>query len=313
MADLQPKDLVLDASPAPTDVFIFQDATTNEVKRTTTDDIKTALVGSMFDYLSFDFVNSGCVLSGDNYGVSRNGSMTSGIIVIAGVPLTVSTVTARSYTASKDTYVDASDNGDGTALLTYTEVTNNNASPALAAGSMRLGIVVTDATTIATAGSVNQGQEDKVLPIASSIPYAVTDSLGNLICPRDPSRRILSSRNITATVTINAVTETDVTGLSAVVIADGKRKISLSAKLHATSAGGVGAMQVRIKEGATNICISAAYVGNTVNAFMASVEKSFTPTAGTHTYKVSIVLPSTTSNAYADTSGFESFIKARLD
>ena len=110
--------------------------------------------------------------------------MTSGVIYINGRRLTASAVAAQSFTASKDTYIDASDNGDGTALLTYTEVANNAASPALAANNVRIGIIVTGAITIAAAGSVNHGQEDKVLTFASSVPYAVTDSLGNLLFPR---------------------------------------------------------------------------------------------------------------------------------
>lgn len=144
--------------------------------------------------LFYDYIASGCVWSGDAYASTRNASMTSGVIYISGRRLTLVAVTARSFTASKDTYIDASDNGDGTALLTYTEVANNAASPALAANSIRMAIIVTGASNIASVGSVNMGESDKVLPIASSIPYSVTDSLGNLICPRDPIRRLLGYR-----------------------------------------------------------------------------------------------------------------------
>lgn len=157
--------------------------------------------------LFFDFVASGCVWSGDSYGSTRNASMTSGVIYIQGRRLTLAAVTARTFTASKDTYIDVADSaGDGTGTITYTEVANNAASPALASNNVRIGIIVTAAGSIAAAGSVNQGEVDKVLPIASSIPYSVTDSLGNLICPRDPMRKLLGYRqritNKTATTLV---------------------------------------------------------------------------------------------------------------
>ena len=52
--------------------------------------------------------------------------------------------TAKTYTASRDTYVDLSARG----LYTYSEVTNGAAAPAVAANSLRLFKVVTDATEI---------------------------------------------------------------------------------------------------------------------------------------------------------------------
>lgn len=151
----------------------------------------------------YNFIESGCVWSGDSYGSTRNASMTSGVVYINGKRLTVAAVSARTFTASKDTYVDFADNGDGTAAIIYTEVTNNAASPStLTTGTfadtthIRNAIIVTGASNIANAGSVNQGQQDKVLPIASSLPYTVTDSLGYLIAPRDPLRRVLGYRRM---------------------------------------------------------------------------------------------------------------------
>lgn len=174
--------------------------------------------------ITFDHVASGCVWSGDSYGSTRAASMTSGVVYIGGKRVAVSSVTARSFTASKDTYIDV----DNTGTLTYTEVTNNAASPALAASSIRLGIIVTGASNIANAGSVNQGQENKVLPIASSVAYSVTDSLGNLICPRDPNRRILGYKQITANDTnTGAISVT--TGLTCPVIVPTGRKVRVSA------------------------------------------------------------------------------------
>lgn len=174
----------------------------------------------------FDFVASGCVWSGDAYASTRLASMTSGVVYINGRRLTISAVVSRTFTASKDTYIDILDNGDGTATIVYTEVANNAASPALAANSMRIGVIVTGASNIASAGSVNQGQENKVLPIASSIPYAVTDSLGNMICPRDPNRRILGYRQILADATATSLAQ--ITGLSIPFTSPSPRKVRIS-------------------------------------------------------------------------------------
>lgn len=151
----------------------------------------------------FNFIASGCVWSGDSYGSTRNASMTSGVVYIAGKRLTVAAVTARLFTASKDTYVDYQDNGDGTATVNYSESTNNAASQAIPnskneVDNIRGAIIITGASNIANAGSVNQGEPGKVLPIASSIPYETTDSLGYLIAPRDPGRQTLAYRNAPA-------------------------------------------------------------------------------------------------------------------
>lgn len=172
----------------------------------------------------FDYVASGLVWSGDAYGSTRVASMTSGVVYINGKRVAVSAVTSRTFTASKDTYVDV----DNTGALTYTEVSNNAASPALSANNTRIAIIVTGASNIANVGSVNQGQEDKVLPIASSVAYTVTDSLGNLICPRDPMRKVLGYRQRTSDFATASGTAVQVTGLSVPVIIPTGRKIKIT-------------------------------------------------------------------------------------
>lgn len=190
---------------------------------------KTVTIGAGATVIfPYDYVVSGCIWSGDAYASTRAASMTSGVVVINGNPVTVALVTARTFTASKDTYIDVLDNGDGTGLIVYTETTNNAASAALAANSIRIGIIITGASTIAAATSVNQGQETMVLPIASSIAYSVTDSLGNLICPRDPNRKLLGFRQITADQTTAATSATQITGLSVPVIIPIGRKVKVS-------------------------------------------------------------------------------------
>ena len=188
---------------------------------------KTVTIGAgATPIYQFDYVHSGCVWSGDAYGSTRVASMTAGVVVINGNPVTVAAVTSRTFTASKDVYVDVLDNGDGTGLLVYTDGTTNAASGALAANSVRLAIIVVGASSIAAATSVNQGQETMVLPIASSIPYAVTDSLGNLICPRDPNRKVLGYRQRVSDFTSTG-TNTAITELSVPVIVPENRKVKL--------------------------------------------------------------------------------------
>jgi len=204
------------------DGTIKNDAITTENQFT--DNVDPVLRASNMFY---DFVASGGVWTGDAYGSTRAASMTALVAYINGQRGTVSAVTARTFTASKDTYIDVL-NTAGVFSLVYTEVTNNAASPALAANSIRLGIIVTDGTDIQNAGSVNQGQENKVLPIASSVPYAVTDSLGNLICPRDPQRKLLGYRQITTDFSTASTSNVQITGLSVPVLVPTGRKAYVS-------------------------------------------------------------------------------------
>ena len=175
----------------------------------------------------FDYVISGGVWSGDAYASTRNASMTAMSVYINNRTIAVDAVVSRSFTASRDTYVDLLDNLDGTGTLVYTEVTNNNTSPALASNSIRIAIIVTGASNIASVASINQGQEDKVLPIASSIPYTVTDSIGNLICPRDPQRRLLAYRQ--ATSSFNTSSESDIAPLNLNFFPVANRKVKITA------------------------------------------------------------------------------------
>lgn len=238
----------------------------------------------------YDFVASGGVWSGDSYGVNRNASMTAMIIYINGRRISIGAVSARTFTASKDTYIDVLDNLDGTGTLVYTEVSNNAASPALASNSVRVGIIVTGATTIASAGSVNQGEETKVLPIASSIAYAVTDSLGNLICPRDPNRKLLGQRQRVADFTSTSTPAmTDITGLNCpVIIPAGARKIkvSYSARYNKVSAAGGNGYDVQILEDSTVIQMMSQTSAGAEYANVPKLEHIYTPSAGSHTYKL---------------------------
>lgn len=154
------------------------------------------------------YFESGCVWTADAAGSTKLASMSAGIVVIGGRRLRAAAVVSRTFTASKDTYIDAQDNSDGTALLTYTEVSNDAASPALANSGVtlntaRCAIIITGASSIPstaqTDGSiagVHQGSTFATKPnpsTAFSIP-TVTDSLGNLIYCTTPQPRMIGHR-----------------------------------------------------------------------------------------------------------------------
>jgi len=192
------------------------------------EDMAIPLTTYRSNYL-YDFVASGGVWTADAAGSTRLASMTAMVAYINGRRIAVSAVTSRTFTASKDVYVDLLDNADGTGTLVYTDGTTNAASSALAANSIRIAIVVVGASNIAAAASINQGQEDRILPIASSIPYTKTDSLGNLICPRDPQRMTLGYRQIVSNATSTATSAAQITGLTCPVIVPTGRSVKVTA------------------------------------------------------------------------------------
>lgn len=234
----------------------------------------------------FPFVASGCVWSGDSYGSTLNGSMTSGIVYVQNpsgqlVRLTATAISAHAFTASTDTYIDIDYNGN----VTFTGVSNNSVSPALAANSVRLAIVVSGASSIAAATSINQGQETAVLPIASSIAYSVTDSLGNLICPRDPQRRVLGYRQVIGNQT-GITTQADVTGLSCPVIVPANRKIHISTFIASTDNTLDAYNLFYIMEGATQLQVASANMRSNSVPEQMKPEVITSPSSGLHTYKV---------------------------
>jgi hypothetical protein len=245
-----------------------------------------------FGETTFDYVASGCVITGDSYGTNLKWSMTAGVVYIGGRRVVVGALSAQDVTASKDTYIDVSNAG----TVTFTggnSVANNAASPALAASYIRLGIIVSGAN-ITSVASVNQGQETKVLPIASSIPYAVTDSLGNLICPRDPNRKILGYRQILSNFSCTVSTVTDVTGLSMPVIVPTTRKVKVSVYASSiyqadASGGNDRGPSVYLAEGATVLQVAAAY-GSLNNTLSTPAHLTYisSPSAGSHTYKAQL-------------------------
>lgn len=110
-----------------------------------------------------DYIQSGGVWSTVS---GLNGAMTSLTGWQGGHLNTVALITSRTFTVSKDTYIDVLRNTVTNAFsIVYTEVANAAASPALAANSIRLAKVVTSGAAI------------------TSIVQSGIDSLSNTIKP----------------------------------------------------------------------------------------------------------------------------------
>jgi hypothetical protein len=89
-----------------------------------------------------DFIVSG-LLSPTSGTLSS--TRTAGVAYVTGLRVSVS-ATAKTYTASKDTYVDLKNDG----TFTYIEVANGAAAPAVTANSLRIEMVTTSATAVTT-------------------------------------------------------------------------------------------------------------------------------------------------------------------
>ncbi len=268
------------------------------------------------DEALYDFVNSGGVWTADSAGVNRNASMTAIITTIDGWRSSIGAVTSRTFTASKDTYVDVLRTTTTTALV-YTEVSNNAASPALAANSLRLGIIVTGATTIAAAASINQGQHDRVLPIASSIPYTVTDSLGNLICNRSANPVLIGYRQITSGFSTTATSVAQVTGLTCPVIVPTGRKVKISffGEAFYSNTSNV-ATRAEIWDGTVGSGTQLSRVANlgltATTATPLYCEANTTPASSSKTYNAGAFNASAATLTIEAASTYPAFIKVEL-
>jgi hypothetical protein len=112
----------------------------------------TKLAARPSEYLS-DFIYSGGVVA---QSAGLVGTFSNIVYYIGGVRYTATSVANKTYTASKDTYVDIG--SDGT--VDYNEVTNGAAAPSLSANHIRVAKVVTSGAAIT---SVSQyGRENSV-------------------------------------------------------------------------------------------------------------------------------------------------------
>lgn len=135
--------------------------------------------------LQYPYVVSGCVWTADSPGSTLNASMTAGTVMIKGILLTVASVTAHAFTASRDTYIDLTDNGDGTAAITYVAVVNNTTSPALTStvsATIRIACVISGSSNIGTtANNIWQGNAGFTSPTAQGSTTVAAGSNGNTI------------------------------------------------------------------------------------------------------------------------------------
>lgn len=107
-----------------------------------------------------------------------SGSTLTGVVIAGTTTNTVPTgaimAFGRTFTASRDTYVDLANNGDGTANITYTEVGNNAGSPALAnsgtvLNTIRNAIVVSTGSALTTGkATINQGDPNIAAPATTA-------------------------------------------------------------------------------------------------------------------------------------------------
>ncbi len=122
-----------------------------------TDPIRTALVSN--------FIVSGGVVA-QNSGLI--GTFSDIVFYLNGQRYSATAIANKTYTASKDTYVDVTAASGGAVTVAYNEVANGAASPALAANYIRVAKVVTSGAAI-----------------TSVVQYS-TDSLGKTIYPDAP-------------------------------------------------------------------------------------------------------------------------------
>lgn len=92
--------------------------------------------------VGFDFVVSGCAWTQTSGFI---GAMTGGFICFSGVRTAISSIASRTFTPSKDTYIDIPSN-NGTP--SYPEVANSAAEPVLTAGCIRVAAISTDTNGI---------------------------------------------------------------------------------------------------------------------------------------------------------------------
>lgn len=296
-------------------------STTGDINATNANKLKdnSTPLSTIRSEIGFDFVAKGCVWAGDSYGSTRAASMTPGtdsanVLYINGRRIVLSNITSRTFTASRDTYVDVVDNGDGTGTVVYTEVTNNAASPALASNSLRIAIIVTGASSIVDVGSINQGQEDKILPVLSSVAYTTTDALGNLICPRDPTRKMIGyAQRLTAfDAGTNAIT--DVVGIQITINVPAGRSIELLSTGNLYMSGAIRRCNLYIREVSplTQVAVGSTYSPNSNAPQSTTVYRKFTPSAGVHSYKLSISCDPGANVSLESGSDHPIFIEAKL-
>ncbi|MCA1565818.1 MAG: hypothetical protein LC803_09310 [Acidobacteria bacterium] len=204
---------------------------------TTDANVETRMSESFGNFI----VPGGCVLTATG---GLNWSLSAGVIYVSGRRVAISATTG-SVVASKDTYVAV----DSTGTISYTgglSVANNANSPALPAGSMWIGILVSNGSGIT---SINQGSVDATAPVVTGSPLTVSDSNGQLIFPY-PGQDLLGLRINTVGFGTGATSDTLITGLTLPFIGRGGN-VNIEAILPNTLLSTTANAYLTIYDGAT--------------------------------------------------------------
>lgn len=256
----------------------------------------------------FDYVYSGGVIAATGgLGITISG----GVFYILGNRLVFAGVGAQTLAANKDVYIDVDNLGN----VVYQSVSNNTAAPSITANSIRLGIVITGAATIT---AINQGLETAVLPIVSGIPMSVQDSLGNLICPRDPIRRTLGYRQLTSVFSTASTSPVQVTPLSCPVIVPTGRRVKITAGTPLLqSSGSPNNIFMSIWDGVvasgTQLQAHQGLVNTSSNGNGASMMVPTTPATPSKTYNVGMTSTPATTTSFQPSATSPAYILVELN
>lgn len=113
--------------------------------------------------------------------------------------------------------------------------------------------------------------------------------------PSAPSGMALAYAEVTANQT-GITSETDLTGLTVTVTVPAGRRIKITGSIFINRTVADGVTSLKIKEGATQLHQADGFVRNAAEAQFIERAASFTPTAGTHTYKLTLTLTTGTGS-----------------
>lgn len=224
------------------------------------------------------------------------GDMTAGVLYIDGLRVSVDAISNRTFTASKDTYVDVTSAG----VVTYTEVANNAASPSLT--GYRLAIVITSGAAIT---QINYGNESATGPTVSSQILQMVDSIGNRIGRRSAFDKVIGYRaDMNRPTSTTASPGAEVVALrQTITVPDATQNVRITIGAAQQGNNGTNEVNVRIWDSSVG-GTSLVYIGH-----RPSTANYFSPTAGSrivklasgsHTIYVSIVASAGT--AFVDCS-----------
>ena len=241
------------------------------------------------EYLA-DFIASGGAVA---QSVGLVGTFSNIVYYIGGVRYTATSVTNKTYTASKDTYVDIGTDG----TVDYNEVANGAASPALAASHIRVAKVVTSGAAI------------------TSISQVDFDSLGNRISP-DNSLKAGAWDSGTTTLTVSGGTVPTYTTNERRTTVIGKTVIVSYMLLNTTGGtAGAGANPILLSlpykaKSSTRIGSGSVYNGGT--AINGSVIRNFVAVSAAGTDTVYLACDAAYNILGSDQSNANRYIYATL-